>query len=89
MATTATINEITIGQTFQTEFFTPCNMASVTRLSNNTFQVIYTKLIPSAIIGNPKFEKQVTETRTLSVLEQVKLNHIQRTQPSIQHNFYI
>lgn len=87
--TTATLNEIKIGQSFQTEFFTFGTMASVVRVAADKFQVTYTKLIPSAIIGNPKFEKQITETRTLSMLEQVTLNHAQRTEPSIHHNFYI
>ena len=68
---TATLNEIKIGQSFQTEFFTFGTMASVVRVAADKFQVTYTKLVPSAIIGNPKFEKQITETRTLSMLEQV------------------
>ena len=86
---TATLNEIKIGQSFQTEFFTFGTMASVVRVAADKFQVTYTKLVPSAIIGNPKFKKQITETRTLSMLEQVTLNHAQRTEPSMHHNFYI
>ena len=86
---TATLNEIKIGQSFQTEFFTFDTMASVVRVAADKFQVTYTKLVPSAIIGNPKFEKQITETRTLSMLEQITLNHAQRTEPSMHHNFYI
>ena len=86
---TATLNDIQIGQTFQTKFFTFDNMATVVRVAQNRFQITYTKMIKSSIIGNPPFPKIVTEFVTISLLEQVTLNHAQRTAPNKHNAFYI
>ena len=86
---TATINDITVGQTFQTEFFTFENMATVVRVAQNRFQVTYTKMVKSSIIGNPPFPKTITKFVTMSLLEQVTLNNEQRTAPTKYNIFYI
>lgn len=87
MTTTATINQIQIGQTFETEYFGP--KALVKRIDHNTFQITYTKIMRSAIIGNPPFPVQKQETRFLSMMEQVALNHAQRTAPTLINQFYV
>jgi hypothetical protein len=86
---TATINDIQIGQEFKTQFFTFNNMATVVRVAQNRFQITYTKMIKSSIIGNPPFPKIVTEFITMSLLEQVTLNNEQRTAPTKHNTFYI
>ena len=86
---TATINDIVVGQTFQTQFFTFDNMETVIRVAQNRFQVTCTKMVKSSIIGNPPFPKLVTEFITMSLLEQVTLNNKQRTAPTKHNMFYI
>ena len=86
---TATLNDIQIGQTFQTKFFTFDNMANVVRVAQNRFQITYTKMVKSSIIGNPPFPKIVTEFVTMSLLEQVTLNNEQRIAPTKYNAFYI
>ena len=86
---TATLNDIKIGQEFKTQFFTFDNMATVVRVAQNRFQITYTKMVKSSIIGNPPFSKTVTEFVTMSLLEQVTLNNEQRIAPTKQNMFYI
>lgn len=86
---TATLNQIAIGQEFKTQFFTFDKMATVVRVAADRFKITYTKMVRSSIIGNPPFPKEVTEFRTLSFLEQVTLNHEQRTAPTKYNEFYI
>lgn len=86
---TATLNDIKIGQEFKTQFFTFDNMATVVRVAQNRFQVTYTKMVKSSIIGNLPFPKTITKFVTMSLLEQVTLNNEQRTAPTKQNMFYI
>lgn len=71
--TTKIITQMGIGQTIETEYFTPGHVAEVTRTSHHTFFVNGIRTVKSIINGNRRITIPFQEIRTLTENEILEL----------------
>lgn len=87
--TTKLITELGIGQTIETEYFTPGRVAEVTRTNHHTFFVSGTRTAPSVVSGNERVEVPFQELITMTEQEILELAAIQVFHPSATNTFYL
>lgn len=87
--TTKIITELGIGQTIETEYFTPGNFAEVTRTSHHTFFVNGIHTAPSVVSGNERVEVTFQELITMTEEEILELASMQVFHPSATNTFYL
>lgn len=78
-----------IGQTIETQYFTPGNFAEVTRTSRHTFFVSGTRTAPSVVSGNERVEVTFQELVTMTEQEILELASMQVFHPSATNTFYL
>lgn len=86
--TTKLITQMGIGQTIETEYFTPGHIAEVTRTSHHTFFVNGTRTVPSVVQGNGRIKVPFTELVTMTKQEILELASMQVFHPSATNTFY-
>ena len=87
--TTKLITQLGIGQTIETEYFTPGNFAEVTRTSHHTFFVNGIRTVPSVVNGNERVETPFQELVTMTKQEILELASMQVFHPSATNTFYL
>lgn len=87
--TTKLITELGIGQTIETEYFTPGRVAEVTRTSRHTFFVSGTHTVKSIVNGNERVETPFQELVTMTEQEILELASMQVFHPSATNTFYL
>ena len=87
--TTKIITELGIGQTIETEYFTPGRVAEVTRTSHHTFFVSGTRTVKSIVNGNGRVEVPFQELVTMTEQEILELASMQVFHPSATNTFYL
>lgn len=87
--TTKIITQMGIGQTIETQYFTPGTIAEVTRTSRHTFFVNGIRTIPSVVSGNERVEVPFQELVTMTEQEIVELASMQVFHPSATNTFYL
>lgn len=87
--TTKIITELGIGQTIETEYFTPGAIAEVTRTSHHTFFVSGIRTVPSVVSGNERVEVPFQEFVTITEEEILELASMQVFHPSATNTFYL
>lgn len=87
--TTKLITQMGIGQTIETEYFTPGHIAEVTRTSHHTFFVNGTHTVPSVVSGNERVEVTFQELITMTEEEILELASMQVFHPSATNTFYL
>lgn len=87
--TTKIITELSIGQTIETEYFTPGTIAEVTRTSHHTFFVNGIRTVPSVVSGNERVEAPFQELVSMTEQEILELASIQVFHPSATNTFYL
>lgn len=87
--TTKIITELGIGQTIETEYFTPGAIAEVTRTSHHTFFVSGIRTVPSVVSGNERVEVPFQEFVTMTEEEILELTSMQVFHPSATNTFYL
>ena len=87
--TTKIITELGIGQTIETEYFTPGAIAEVTRTSHHTFFVNGIRTVPSVVSGNERVEVTFQELVTITEQEILELASMQVFHPSTTNTFYL
>ena len=86
--TTKLITQMGIGQTIETEYFTPGRVAEVTRTSHHTFFVSGIRTTPSVISGNERVKVPFQELVTMTEEEILELASLQVFHPSATNTFY-
>ena len=86
---TKLITQMGIGQTIETEYFTPGNVAEVTRRSHHTFFVNGIRTVPSVVNGNERVEVTFQELVTMTEEEILELASMQVFHPSATNTFYL
>lgn len=86
---TKLITQLGIGQTIETQYFTPGNFAEVTRTSHHTFFVSGIRTTSSIVNGNGRVEVPFTEFVTLTEQEILELASMQVFHPSATNTFYL
>ena len=86
---TKLITELGIGQTIETEYFTPGHIAEVTRTSHHTFFVNGIRTAPSVVSGNERVEVTFQELVTMTEEEILELASMQVFHPSATNTFYL
>lgn len=86
---TKLITELGIGQTIETEYFTPGTTAEVTRTSHHTFFVNGIRTVPSVVSGNERVEVPFQELITMKEQEILELAAMQVFHPSESNTFYV
>ena len=87
--TTKLITELGIGQTIETEYFTPGAIAEVTRTSHHTFFVSGTRTVKSVVNGNGRVEVPFQDLITMTEEEILELASMQVFYPSATNTFYL
>lgn len=87
--TTKLIIELGIGQTIETEYFTPGRVAEVTRTSHHTFFVNGIRTVKSIVNGNGRVEVPFQELVTMTEDEILELASMQVFHPSATNTFYL
>ncbi len=87
--TTKLITQLGIGQTIETEYFTPGRVAEVTRTSHHTFFVNGIRTVPSVVNGNERVEVPFTDLVTMTEQEILELASMQVFHPSATNTFYL
>ena len=87
--TTKLITQMGIGQTIETEYFTPGRVAEVTRPSHHTFFVNGIRTVPSVVNGNERVETPFQELVTMTEQEILELASMQVFHPSATNTFYL
>lgn len=87
--TTKIIIELGIGQTIETQYFTPGRVAEVTRTSHHTFFVNGIRTVPSVVSGNERVEASFQELVTMTEQEILELASMQVFHPSATNTFYL
>ena len=87
--TTKLITELGIGQTIETEYFTPGNVAEVTRTSHHTFFVNGIRTVKSIVNDNGRVEVPFQELVTMTEQEILELASMQVFHPSATNTFYL
>lgn len=87
--TTKIIIQMGIGQTIETEYFTPGRVAEVTRTSHHTFFVNGTRTVKSIVNGNGRVEVPFQELVTMTEEEILELASMQVFHPSATNTFYL
>ena len=87
--TTKIITELGIGQTIETEYFTPGAIAEVTRTSHHTFFVSGIRTVPSVVSGNERVEVPFQEFVPITEAEILELASMQVFHPSATNTFYL
>lgn len=87
--TTKIITELGIGQTIETEYFTPGTIAEVTRTNHHTFFVSGIHTVPSVVSGNERVEVTFQELITMTEEEILELASMQVFHPSATNTFYL
>lgn len=87
--TTKLITQMGIGQTIETEYFTPGRVAEVTRTSHHTFFVNSIRTVPSVVNGNERVETPFQELVTMTEQEILELASMQVFHPSATNTFYL
>lgn len=87
--TTKLITQMGIGQTIETEYFTPGRVAEVTRTSHHTFFVNGIRTAPSIVSGNERVEVTFQELVTMTEQEILELASMQVFHPSATNTFYL
>ena len=87
--TTKLITQMGIGQTIETEYFTPGRVAEVTRTSHHTFFVSGTRTVKSIVNGNGRVEVPFQELVTMTEQEILELASMQVFHPSATNTFYL
>lgn len=87
--TTKIITELGIGQTIETEYFTPGHTAEVTRTSYHTFFVSGIRTVPSVVSGNERVEVPFQDLVTMTEEEILELASMQVFHPSATNTFYL
>ena len=85
---TKLITELGIGQTIETQYFTPGNFAEVTRTSHHTFFVNGIRTKSSIVEGNGRIEVPFQELVTMTEEEILELASMQVFHPSTTNTFY-
>ena len=86
---TKIITQMGIGQTIETEYFTPGHIAEVTRTSYHTFFVNGIRTVKSIVNGNGRVEVPFTDLVTMTEKEILELASIQVFHPSATNTFYL
>lgn len=86
---TKLITQMGIGQTIETEYFTPGTTAEVTRTSHHTFFVSGTRTVKSIVSGNERVEVTFQELVTMTEEEILELASMQVFHPSATNTFYL
>ena len=87
--TTKIITQMGIGQTIETEYFTPGRVAEVTRTSHHTFFVNGARTVKSIVNGNGRVEVPFQELITMTEDEILELASMQVFHPSATNTFYL
>lgn len=87
--TTKLITQMGIGQTIETEYFTPGHIAEVTRTSHHTFFVNGIRTVKSIVNGNGRVEVPFTDLVTMTEQEILELASMQIFHPSATNTFYL
>lgn len=87
--TTKLITQMGIGQTIETEYFTPGRVAEVTRTSHHTFFVSGIRTTPSVINSNERVKVPFQELVTMTEEEILELASMQVFHPSTTNTFYL
>ena len=87
--TTKLITQLGIGQTIETEYFTPGTIAEVTRTSHHAFFVNGIRTVPSVVNGNERVETPFQELVTMTEQEILELASMQVFHPSATNTFYL
>lgn len=87
--TTKIITELGIGQTIETEYFTPGHTAEVTRTSHHTFFVSGIRTVPSVVSGNERVKAPFQDLVTMTEEEILELASMQVFHPSATNTFYL
>ena len=87
--TTKLITQFGIGQTIETQYFTPGNFAEVTRTSYHTFFVSGIRTVKSIVNGNGRVEVPFQELVTMTEQEILELASMQVFHPSVTNTFYL
>lgn len=86
--TTKLITQMGIGQTIETQYFTPGDFAEVTRTSRHTFFVSGVRTKSSIIQGNERVKTPFQELVTMTEKEILELASMQVFHPSATNTFY-
>lgn len=86
--TTKIITELGIGQTVETQYFTPGDFAEVTRTSQHTFFVSGIRTKSSVVQGNVRVKAPFQELVSLSEQEILEIASMQIFHPSQSNKFY-
>ena len=86
--TTKIITELGIGQTVETQYFTPGDFAEVTRTSQHTFFVSGIRTKSSVVQGNERVKAPFQELVSLSEQEILEIASMQIVHPSQSNKFY-
>ena len=86
--TTKLITQFGIGQTIETQYFTPGNFAEVTRTSHHTFFVNGVRTVKSIVNGNGRVKTPFQELITMTEQEILELASMQVFHPSATNTFY-
>ena len=87
--TTKLITQFGIGQTIETQYFTPGDFAEVTRTSQHTFFVSGIRTVKSIVNGNGRVEVPFQELVTMTEQEILELASMQIFHPSQSNKFYL
>ena len=87
--TTKIITQMGIGQTIETEYFTPGHIAEVTRTSHHTFFVNGIRTVKSIVNGNGRVEVPFTDLIIMTEEEILELASMQVFHPSATNTFYL
>lgn len=87
--TTKLITQFGIGQTVETQYFTPGDFAEVTRTSQHTFFVSGVRTKSSVVQGNGRIKVPFTELVTMTEQEILELASMQIFHPSQSNKFYL
>lgn len=87
--TTKIITQMGIGQTIETEYFTPGFTAEVTRTSHHTFFVSGIRTVKSVVNGNGRVEVPFQDFVTMTEEEILELASMQVFHPSATNTFYL
>ena len=87
--TTKLITQMGIGQTIETQYFTPGDFAEVTRTSRHTFFVSGVRTVKSIVNGNGRVEVPFQELVTMTEQEILELASMQVFHPSVTNTFYL
>ena len=87
--TTKLITQMGIGQTIETQYFTPGTIAEVTRTSHHTFFVNGIRTVKSIVNGNGRVEVPFQDLVTMTEEEILELASMQVFHQSVTNKFYL